>query len=48
MKIAKTHFGKTKEGAEVELFTLLNDNQVTVKITEPSLLRSRPRTRMEK
>jgi aldose 1-epimerase len=33
MKIAKTHFGKTKEGAEVELFTLLNDNQVTVKIT---------------
>jgi aldose 1-epimerase len=33
MKIAKSLFGKTKEGTEVELFTLSNDNQVTVKIT---------------
>ena len=33
MKVAKSHFGKTNEGIEVDLFTLLNDNQVTVKIT---------------
>jgi aldose 1-epimerase len=33
MKITKSLFGKTNEGAEVDLFTLANDNQVTVKIT---------------
>lgn len=33
MKITKSIFGKTNEGIEVELFTLSNDNQVTVKIT---------------
>jgi aldose 1-epimerase len=33
MKIAKSLFGKTNEGVEVDLFTLSNDNQVTVKIT---------------
>ncbi len=33
MKIAKSIFGKTKEGTEVELFTLTNDSQITVKIT---------------
>ena len=33
MKIAKTPFGKTNEGFDIELFTLTNDNQVTVKIT---------------
>jgi aldose 1-epimerase len=33
MKITKSLFGKTNEGIEVELFTLSNDNQVTVKIT---------------
>ena len=33
MKITKTPFGKTNEGIEVELFTLTNDNQITVKIT---------------
>ena len=33
MKVTKSHFGKTNEGIEVDLFTLSNDNQVTVKIT---------------
>jgi aldose 1-epimerase len=33
MKITKSLFGKTKEGTEVELFTLENDNQITIKIT---------------
>jgi len=33
MKITRTPFGKTKEGTEVELFTISNDNLVTVKIT---------------
>ena len=33
MKITKSLFGKTNEGTEVDLFTLANDNQVTVKIT---------------
>jgi len=33
MKITKSLFGKTNEGVDVELFTLSNDNQVTVKIT---------------
>jgi len=33
MKITKTFFGKTNEGHEVDLFTLSNDNRVTVKIT---------------
>ncbi len=33
MKIIKSLFGKTNEGQEVNLFTLANDNQVTVKIT---------------
>ncbi len=33
MKIARSNFGNTPEGNEVELFTLSNDNQVTVKIT---------------
>jgi aldose 1-epimerase len=33
MKITKSIFGKTKEGLEVDLFTLSNDNQVTIKIT---------------
>lgn len=33
MKVTKSLFGKTNEGIEVELFTLLNDNKVTVKIT---------------
>lgn len=33
MKITKTTFGKTNEGIEIELFTLSNDNQLTVKIT---------------
>jgi aldose 1-epimerase len=33
MKIAKSLFGKTNEGIEIELFTLSNNNQVTVKIT---------------
>jgi aldose 1-epimerase len=33
MKISKSLFGKTNEGVDVELFTLSNDNQVTVKIT---------------
>jgi len=33
MKITKSLFGKTNEGNEVELFTLSNDNQVTIKIT---------------
>jgi len=33
MKITKSLFGKTNEGAEVKLFTLSNDNQVKVKIT---------------
>jgi aldose 1-epimerase len=33
MKITKSLFGKTNEGIEVDLFTLSNDNQVAVKIT---------------
>jgi len=33
MKITKSLFGKTNEGQEVDLFTLSNDNRVTVKIT---------------
>jgi aldose 1-epimerase len=33
MKITKSVFGKTNEGQEVDLFTLSNDNQVTIKIT---------------
>lgn len=33
MKITKSLFGKTNEGIEVELFTLSNDKQVTIKIT---------------
>ncbi|HZL11464.1 MAG TPA: aldose epimerase family protein [Prolixibacteraceae bacterium] len=33
MKITKSLFGKTKEGAEVDLFTLSNDKQVSIKIT---------------
>ena len=33
MKVTKSLFGKTNEGIVVDLFTLSNDNQVTVKIT---------------
>lgn len=33
MKITKSTFGKTNEGKEIELFTLQNDNRVTVKVT---------------
>lgn len=33
MKINQSTFGKTSEGKEVSLFTLENDNQVTIKIT---------------
>lgn len=33
MKITKSLFGQTKEGTDVELYTLSNDHQVTVKIT---------------
>ena len=33
MKATKSLFGKTNEGIEVDLFTLSNDHQVTVKIT---------------
>lgn len=33
MKVTKSLFGKTNEGIEVDLFTLSNDNKVTVKIT---------------
>lgn len=33
MKIEKSIFGKTNEGTEIELFTLSNDNQLSVKIT---------------
>jgi len=33
MKITRSLFGKTNEGIEVELFTLTNDYQTTVKIT---------------
>ena len=33
MNITKSLFGKTNEGTEVELFTLSNDNRVTIKIT---------------
>ena len=33
MKITKSLFGTTNEGTEIDLFTLVNDNQVTVKIT---------------
>lgn len=33
MKITKSSFGKTNEGLEIDLFTLTNDHQTTVKIT---------------
>ena len=33
MKITKSLFGTTKEGTKIDLFTLVNGNQVTVKIT---------------
>lgn len=33
MKISKSHFGTTGDGQQVDLFTLINDNRVTVKIT---------------
>ncbi|HEY3373004.1 MAG TPA: aldose epimerase family protein [Prolixibacteraceae bacterium] len=33
MKLTKSFFGKTSEGIDIDLFTLTNDNQVTVKIT---------------
>jgi len=33
MKISKSPFGKLKDGRQADLFTLSNDNQVTVKIT---------------
>ena len=33
MKISKSIFGQTKDGQQVDLFTLSNDNQITVKIT---------------
>lgn len=33
MKITKSTFGKTNEGVEVDLFTLSNDNQVSIQIT---------------
>jgi aldose 1-epimerase len=33
MKVTKSLFGKTNEGIEVDLYTLSNDHQVTVKIT---------------
>lgn len=33
MKITKSHFGKTPQGIDVDLFTLSNDHNVTVKIT---------------
>lgn len=33
MKVTKSLFGTTNQGIEVDLFTLTNDNQVTVKIT---------------
>jgi len=33
MKVTKSYFGKTNEGIEVDLFTLTNDHQVFVKIT---------------
>lgn len=33
MKITKSVFGKLSDGQQVDLFTLSNDNQVTVKIT---------------
>lgn len=33
MKITKTKFGQLNDGQQVDLFTLANDNQVTVKIT---------------
>ena len=33
MKVTKSLFGKTNEGIVVDLFTLSNDNQVTVQIT---------------
>ncbi len=32
MKIEKSLFGKTKEGLQVDLFTLTNDNQVSIQI----------------
>ncbi len=33
MKITKTNFGQLNDGQHVDLFTLSNDNQITVKIT---------------
>lgn len=33
MKITKSIFGKTNQGIEAELFTLTNDNKVSIKIT---------------
>ena len=33
MKVTKSHFGNTNEGIDVDLFTLSNDHQVTIKIT---------------
>lgn len=33
MKITKSFFGKTNEGQDVDLFTLVNDHQITIKIT---------------
>ncbi len=33
MKITKSIFGKTNEGVEVDLFSLSNDNQVSIQIT---------------
>ncbi len=33
MNITKSYFGKTNDGQQVDLYTLSNDNQVTVKIT---------------
>lgn len=33
MKITRSHFGKTAEGIEINLFTLQNDNKVTVKVS---------------
>ena len=33
MKITKTKFGELSDGQQVDLFTLSNDNQITVKVT---------------
>lgn len=33
MKISKSNFGKTKEGVDADLFTLTNDNNVNIKIS---------------